>query len=79
MIEAMSQGAIDGNAFERQTGPGIRREEAIIRSQLESLQGHPAWQKSTKRPLPAFNTFTTTPIHDRPHPRQAENHTPPRL
>ena len=44
MIEAMSQGAIDGNAFERQTGPGIRREEAIIRSQLESLQGHPAWQ-----------------------------------
>ena len=45
MIEAMSQGAIDGNAFERQTGPGIRREEAIIRSQLESLQGHPAWQK----------------------------------
>ena len=41
----MSQGAIDGNAFERQIGPGIRREEAIIRSQLESLQGHPAWQQ----------------------------------
>ena len=45
MIEAMSQGAIDRSAYDRQTGPGVRREEAIIRSQLESLKAHPAWQQ----------------------------------
>ena len=45
MIETMSRGAIDGKAYERQTGPGIRREDAIIRSQIEALQAHPAWQK----------------------------------
>lgn len=45
MIESMSRGAIDGKAYERQTGPGVRREDTIIRSQLEALQAHPAWQK----------------------------------
>jgi hypothetical protein len=45
MIEAMSRGAIEGKAHERQTGPGIRRENAIIQSQLESLRAHPDWQK----------------------------------
>lgn len=45
MIEAMSQGAIDGKAYERQTGPGLRREQAIIRSQIEALKSHPNWQK----------------------------------
>ena len=45
MIEAMSQGAIDGSAYDRQTGPGVRREEAIIRSQVKSLEAHPAWQQ----------------------------------
>ena len=45
MIEAMSQGAIEGKAYERQTGPGLRREDAIIRSQIKALEAHPAWQK----------------------------------
>jgi hypothetical protein len=45
MIESMSQGAIAGMASERQTGPGIRREDAIIRAQIKALEAHPAWQK----------------------------------
>lgn len=44
MIEAMCQGAIEGKAFDRQTGPGFRREQAIIQSQLQALESHPAWQ-----------------------------------
>jgi hypothetical protein len=61
MIEAMSQGAIDGNAYERQTGPGIRREEAIIRSQLASLQAHPAWQQFYEAA-----TASIQYLHDKP-------------
>lgn len=45
MIEATSQGAIEGNAAARQTGPGLRREEAVIQAQLQALSTHPAWRK----------------------------------
>lgn len=45
MIEATSKGAIEGNAAERQTGPGFRREEAIVQAQIQALQDHPAWRK----------------------------------
>lgn len=63
MIEATSQGAISGKAIDRQTGPGIRREEAIIQSQLAALKDHPAWQ--------AFYEAATQSIqqlHDKPNP-----------
>lgn len=45
MIEATSQGAIEGHAAARQTGPGLRREEAVIQAQLQALSTHPAWRK----------------------------------
>lgn len=63
MIEATSQGAIAGKAIHRQTGPAIRREDAIIRSQLAALKDHPAWQK-----LYEAATASIQQLHDPPSP-----------
>ena len=63
MIEATSQGALTGKAIDRQTGPAIRREDAIIRSQLAALEAHPAWYKFYKAA-----TESIQHLHDSPSP-----------
>jgi len=63
MISAMSQGAIEGKAYERQTGPGVRHEDAIIRSQIQALEAHPAWQKFYEAA-----TASIQQLHDKPSP-----------
>lgn len=61
MIEAMSQGAVEGSAAARQTGPGFRREEAIIQAQLQALSSHPAWRKFYEAATESIQTLHKTP------------------
>lgn len=63
MIEATSQGAVAGKAIDRQTGPGIRREDAIIKSQLAALADHPTWQKFYETATESIQA-----LHDPPSP-----------
>ncbi|MBN30545.1 MAG: hypothetical protein CL845_00900 [Crocinitomicaceae bacterium] len=61
MIDAMSKGAMDGKAYERQTGPGLRGEDAIISSQLKALKAHPTLQELYKA-----TTASIQNLHDKP-------------
>lgn len=64
MIEATCIGAVDQKSESRQTGPGIRREQAVISAQLKALDAHLEWRKLYEAATHSIQNMHKTHNHE---------------
>ncbi|MFZ8836975.1 MAG: DUF2520 domain-containing protein [Flavobacteriales bacterium] len=64
MIEATCIGAVDQKSEARQTGPGIRREEAVLSAQIQALQAHSPWREFYEAATHSIQNMHKTQNHE---------------